>query len=146
MKPIRIASVVLSVGLSACVSTQVMPLAPNMVRIDTKASGLLYQGRAVPETMIAAARETLARGYTHFRFGDASMGQGSEITGVSGFGAGNATAYGNSLNMNSYGTATVNRVNTEGAAVTVTMFNADEPGAKGAFVAQQVLNQYQPKG
>ena len=146
MKTILIIPAILTISLASCVSTQVMPLAPNMVRIDTQASGLLYQGRAVPETMIAAAKETLSRGYTHFRFADANMGQGSEVTGVTGYGVGNATAYGNSLNMNSFGSANVNRVNTEGAAVTVIMFNANEPGAKGAFQAQQVLNQYQPKG
>jgi hypothetical protein len=31
---------------------------------------------------------------------------------------------------------------TAGAAVTVVMFHANEPGAQGAFDAQQILNQY----
>lgn len=40
--------------LGACVSTQVMPVAPNVVQINTQAKGLLYAGKAVPETMTAA--------------------------------------------------------------------------------------------
>lgn len=134
-----------ALSLASCVSTQVMPLAPNVVRINTKASGLLYQGRAVPETMTAAAKETLARGYTHFRFSDANAGQGSEVIGTSSWGSANANATGNAANFNAFGGTTVERTNTEGAAVTVTMFRADEPSAKDAFDAQQVLAQYQPR-
>lgn len=130
-----------SLLLGACVSTQVMPLAPNAVRIDTRASGLLYHGRAVPETMAAAARETLARGYTHFRFADASMGQGSEVVGATSWGSGQAYAYGNSINYSGSGMTTVNRRNVEGAAVTVLMFRANEPGAKNAFEARRILTQ-----
>lgn len=134
-----------AISLASCVSTQVMPLAPNVVRIDTKASGILFQGRAVPETMTAAAKETLSRGYTHFRFSDAGAGQGSEIIGTSGWGSGSVNAYGNGASFNAFGGTAVNRRPTEGAAATVTMFHADEPGAKGAFDAQQILAQYQPK-
>lgn len=130
-------------SLSACVSSQVMPLAPNVVRIDSRASGLLSQGKAVPETMTRAAKETLARGYTHFRFTDAAMGQGSEIVGASGWSSGNAYGYGNTANFNSFGGATVNRRPVEGAAATVTMFHAGEQGAQGAFDAKQILSQYQ---
>ncbi len=131
--------------LSACVTTQVMPLAPNAVRVDTTASGLLYRGKAVPETMTAAARETLARGYTHFRFSDANMGQGSEVVGATGWSSGNAYGDGNSASYISFGGANVNRRPVEGAAATVTMFHANEPGAQGAFDARQVLAQYQPR-
>lgn len=131
--------------LASCVSTQVMPLAPNVVRVDTRASGALFQGRAVPETMTAAAKETLARGYTHFRFSDANAGQGSEVTGTSGWGSGNV--YGNAYgaNFNTFGGTSVNRRPTEGAAATVTMFHVNEPGAKDAFDAREVLAQYQPQ-
>ena len=60
--------------LAAYVSTQIMPVAKNAVQINTRASGLLFKGKAVPETMRAAAKETLARGYTDFKFSDVSSG------------------------------------------------------------------------
>jgi hypothetical protein len=67
-----------ALALAGCVHTQEMPLAPNIVRIDTQASGLLYQGKAAPTTMVAAANATLSRGYTHFKIADPRLGQGSE--------------------------------------------------------------------
>lgn len=121
-------------ALAACVNTMEMPIAPNKVRINTEASGWLFQGAAVPSTMVAAAKATLARGYTHFRFDEAGVDQGSEITGASLYGG------------RGFAAASVNRVNVEKSVATVTMFNVDEPGAKGAFEAVQVLAQYQPHG
>lgn len=108
-----------ALSLSACVSEQVMPLAPNVVRIDTMARGVFAQGRAVPETMTRAARETLARGYTHFRLSDPALGQNA------GFG----------------GNGSSNNGMAEAAGVTVTMFHDGEPGAKNSFDAKQVLSQ-----
>ena len=55
--------------------------------------------------MRAAAKATLDRGYSHFKFSDA-------------------------------------HAPTAGAAVTVVMFHANEPGAQGAFEAEQILKQY----
>lgn len=117
-------------ALVGCVHTQEMPLAPNVVRINTQASGALYAGKAVPTTMTAAAKATLARGYSHFKIADAALGQGSEVNGLSTFGGRN------------FATTTVDRVNVENSGATVTMFHADEPGAKGAFDAQEILAQY----
>jgi len=45
-------------------------------------------------------------------------------------------------NATSFGSTTVTRAPTAGAAVTVVMFHANEPGAQGAFVAEQILKQY----
>ena len=95
--------------------------------------------------MTTAARETLARGYTHFRFSNANMGQGSEVVGATDWGSGNISAYGNSANYDSFNQTTFNRRPVEGAAATVTMFHDNEPGAQGAFDARQVLAQYQSK-
>ena len=50
-----------------------MPLAPNIVRIDTQAGGFLFTGQTVPTTMRAAAKATLDRGYTHFKFAEAGV-------------------------------------------------------------------------
>jgi hypothetical protein len=45
-------------------------------------------------------------------------------------------------NANSFGSTSVMRAPTAGAAVTVVMFHANEPGAQGAFEAEQILKQY----
>jgi hypothetical protein len=124
------ASLALAAALTGCVHTQEMPLAPNVVRINTQASGLLYAGKAVPSTMTAAARATLSRGYTHFKIGEAGLDQGSEINGLSTYGG------------RHFASTTVDRVNVEKSEATITMFHEGEPGAKGAFVAEEVLAQY----
>jgi hypothetical protein len=135
-----------AVALAGCLSTQEMPLAPNVVRIDTQAGGWLFTGQAVPATMRAAAKATLDRGYTHFKFTDASLGQGSVVTGT--VGSSNTNLGGNygagfmNASATSYGSTSVMRAPTAGAAVTVVMFHANEPDAKGAFEAEQILKQY----
>ena len=132
--------------LAGCISTQEMPLAPNVVRIDTQARGLLFTGQTVPQTMRAAAKATLDRGYSHFKFAEAGLSQGSQVAGVVGNSSSNfngSYGYGNlSGNSNTFGSATVVRAPTANAAATVIMFHANEPGARGAFDAQQVLKQY----
>jgi hypothetical protein len=117
--------------LSGCITSQTMPLAPNMVRIDTQAGGLLFAGQTVPATMKAAATATLNAGYSHFRLSEASTGVGDRYAGTTCGGGSN------------FATCTNIRAPTSQAGVTVTMFHANEPGAKGAFEAQQILAQYQ---
>ena len=140
------AAMLISAALSGCISTQEMPLAPNIVRLDTQAEGLLFTAQTVPATMRAAAKATLARGYTHFRLGDASMQQGSTVVGT--IGSSNTNMSGNygrgfmNANASSFGSASVVRAPTAGAAVTVVMFKAADPDARDAFDAQQVLTQY----
>ena len=96
--------------------------------------------------MRAAAKATLDRGYTHFKFADAGLQQGSVATGVIGTGDTNYSgSYGRghySGNANSFGTASVVRAPTAAAAATVIMFRSNETGAQGAFEAEQVLRQY----
>jgi hypothetical protein len=115
--------------LSGCITSQTMPIAPNQVRIDTQAGGLLFTGQTVPETMRAAAKATLAAGYTHFRLADVNSGVGEKT--------GTACSWGR------YGGGCGDVARPVSAAgATVTMFHAKEPGAQGAFDAQQVLAQY----
>jgi len=70
------------------------------------------------------------------------MGQGSQVAGV--VGSSNTNFSGNygygsmSGNSNSFGTASVVRAPTANAAATIVMFRANEPGAQGAFEAEQV--------
>jgi hypothetical protein len=136
----------LSVLASACVSTQEMPLAPNVVRLDTHASGLLFAGQAPAQTMQRAAQLTIQNGYTHFRFEQAQTSQGSQFAGVysSATGSAVATGYGNSafVTGSESGFSTPIYRPTADVGVTVVMFHADEPGAVGAFDAAEVLRKY----
>ena len=159
---ISICGLLAALMLAGCIATQEMPLAPNVVRIDTQAGGLLFTGQTVPQTMRAAANATLQRGYTHFKFADASLQQGSVVAGTVGssntnvtgssnttmsgsYGRGfmnaNATTFG-SANATTFGSTGVVRAPTASAAATVTMFHANQPEAQGAFDAAQVLAQY----
>jgi len=152
-----------ALSLAGCLSTQEMPLAPNVVRIDTQAKGLLFTGQTVPQTMRAAAKATLDRGYSHFKFTDASLQQGSMVAGTvgssstnvvgssattvngsygGGFMSANAATAG-TANATTFGSTSVIRAPTAGAAATVIMFHANEPGAQGAFDAEQVLKQFE---
>jgi hypothetical protein len=140
-------AILIAITLAGCISTQEMPLAPNIVRIDTQAGGILFTGQAVPTTMRAAARATLERGYTHFKFAEAGVAQGSVVAGTVSSSQGNFNgSYGQgymSGNASGFGTTNVIRAPTASAVATVIMFHANERGAQGAFEAQQVLKQYQ---
>lgn len=135
----------------ACVTTQEMPLAPNVVRLDTEARGALFVGQAPKATMKRAAELTLAKGFTHFRFDQAQMGQGSELAGVVMNTTGNASytpgAYGGTGygSYSGFSTATPVMAPTSHVGVTVIMFHAGEPGATGAFDATAVLKELEAK-
>lgn len=77
-------ALVLALTVSACVTTNEMPLAPNVVRLDTNTGGwgsgiagrLISQAEASQsgqETLRRAAEVTLRNGYTHFRFDQPQM-------------------------------------------------------------------------
>lgn len=143
MKKHFLAVVGLACGLTACATTSEMPLAPNMVRLDTNARGLIFTSAAGAITMKKAAEATVRRGYTHFQLAQASTSQGSQLVGVTGqsSGYGQVNVYGNTA----YGTYTGNSfaapvyAPTASIGVTVIMFHANEAGAKGAFNAAEVL-------
>jgi hypothetical protein len=118
-----VATLLGAMALGGCVTTQVMPLSQNMVRIDTR--GAVRQ--AVPATMRAAAEATLARGYTHFKLADPELSQASVVIGGSYYG----------------GNISFRRARLASSAATVIMFHANEPGAKDAIDAEAVLRQYQ---
>ena len=96
--------------------------------------------------MRAAAKATLERGYSHFKFAEAALQQGSVVAGsVSSANANFNGTYGHgyySGQASGFGSTSVVRAPTAGAAVTVIMFHANEPGAQGAFDAEQVQKQY----
>jgi len=140
---LRGAALALLFDLAACATTSEMPLAPNMVRLNTQASGLLFTSTAGQTTLRKAAEATLARGYTHFRLEQADTQTGSQLVGMSAntTGFGNGTVYGNGFSgtYNSTTTYMPMRAPTASIGVTVVMFHANEAGAKNAFNAAQVL-------
>ncbi len=141
-----LSTLALGVSIAGCVSTQEMPLAPNMVRLDTHASGVLYAGQATSVTMRRAAELTLQNGYSHFRLEQPSLSQGTQLAGLYNYGSGSAfaTGYGNSAFASGYssGVSTPVYRRTAEVGVTVVMFHAGEAGAKGAFDAKAVLAKY----
>lgn len=143
MKTKLIATALICAALTSCATTSEMPLAKNMVRLDTNASGLLFTSAAGAITMKKAAEATVKRGYTHFRLEQVATAQGSRLVGVNTntFGTANASLYGNSA----YGSYSANSFSspvyapTAQVGVTVIMFNANETGARGAFDAAEVI-------
>lgn len=144
----RVVAVVglVALALTGCVSTQEMPLAPNMVRLDTNAGGLLFTAQTVPQAMRAAAQATLRAGYTRFRLADVSSGQASEVVGIDTLSSGtlNGMASGGFLNASTstFGSDTVIRRPTAHAGATVIMLHDGDPGAAEAFDAAAILKQY----
>lgn len=129
--------------LTGCATTSEMPLAPNVVRIDTQASGLAFVGSAPAITMNKAAEATLSRGYTHFRLDQATTAQGRQLAGMQTYG--NATGTMNTFGKTTYGNFTGTSFSTpvyaptSNIGVTVIMFRANEAGARGAWDAAEVV-------
>jgi len=122
MRPTSIViAATMAVLTSACVHTTETSLAPNVVRLDTRAQGALFTAQTKAQTMRKAAEATLRNGYTHF-----SLSDGSSRDGV--FAGGTM--------------ATPVAFPTSSVGVTVHMFRADEPGARNAFKAEDVLRQH----
>lgn len=138
--PIYVIALSLSVG--GCVTTQEMPLAPNMVRLDTRASGLLFTGQTVPQTMRRAAELTLQAGYTHFRLDQASSGQGTQLAGVMSNASVNGSYGGGSYRATGFGSTTPIYAPTASAGATVIMLKPGDPGIENAFDAVEMLKRY----
>jgi hypothetical protein len=133
----------IALAVAGCVQTSEMPLAPNVVRLQSQGRGLIGAQEAPKQTLRRAAELTLKNGYTHFRLADASMANGSEF---GGYMPGTSTTNVSLIGDTAYATTTTSpgfaiRRRTTDVGVTVVMFRASEPGAKGAFDAAQVLKQ-----
>ena len=140
------AASVLCAATTGCVTTQEMPISPNEVRLDTRASGLLSVGQAVPQTMRKAAQLTLDGGFTHFRLQQVDSKQGDRLAGTYSTASGSAFATGNGnsaiVSGSASGLSTPIYRKTSDVGATVIMYHADEPGAKDAFDAAEVLKKY----
>lgn len=143
MKRNLILGAILAVALASCATTSEMPLAKNMVRLDTNAQGLLFTSQAGQMTMKRAAEATIKRGYTHFRLEQVQTASGSRFVGMNtnSWGTANASVYGNSAygNYNATSFSSPVYAPTAQIGVTVIMFNANEAGANGAFDAAEVI-------
>lgn len=120
------------VALAGCMTTNETPLAPNAVRLDTSAQGLLFTGQTGAETMKKAAQSTIAHGYSYFKFADVSTGNGERFAGV--MSSGSANVYGNDHYASVYGQEMSTPIYspTSQVGVTVLMFNTNEPGSWNA--------------
>lgn len=130
--------------VSGCIRTTEMPLAANVVRIQTEAHGALFTGQTQKQTMRKAAELTLARGYTHFKLTDTSMESGQEFVGMTSSTANTTydrrgrTVYGNTT----YTPGVPMYDETATAGATVVMYRAGEPGAADALDAAEILRLY----
>jgi hypothetical protein len=75
----RIVVAALAFALAACLSN-VQSLGPNMVRLNMTGVQAPSEGLAINQVMTLAAQQTLARGYTLFRFIDWTAGQPTAAT------------------------------------------------------------------
>ena len=134
---------VVLVGLlvSACVNQREMPLADNVYRIQTEGRGLIAASQVEQRTMKRAAELTLERGYTHFRLHDASMTDRTEIIGMTGGTAMTTFNYGGGFGsgFTTYTPPQVIDMPVSTTGVTVVMYRQNEPGARGALDAEQIL-------
>jgi len=126
--------------LCACVTTQELPLAPNVVRLDTEARGALFTNAVANVTLQRAAEATLQHGYSHFRLDNVDVNQSSSVTGYTLEQNYNLYNYGGMISGSSFGSVTPNYTRTASAGVTVIMFHASDPEARNAFDAQKVLD------
>lgn len=116
-------------SLNACVTTNQTDIAPNVVRLDTEAGGVLFQGQAGPETLKKAAELTLSKGYRYFRYADVSTGQSNDLVGV--YSSANANVYGGYQSATIYGSSTSSGIfrPSQRVGVTVIMSNEKQPGS-----------------
>src|ERR1700722_12577214 len=68
--------------VSSCITSEEMQVAPNVVQINTMATGNLFVGHAGDVTMQTAAKATLANGDSLFKDQNAQMGGGQQLVGV----------------------------------------------------------------
>lgn len=113
------AVLILALSLAACLSTKVETLAPNMARLNMTADDTPSDSGALKEVLTVAAKETLARGYTHFRFADLAVAPVRSLTS-------NEPAKAN-------------------FSVILVMFHEGEQGTQGVFDARRILEMNTPQ-
>jgi len=136
MKKFALVGAMAAVALSACTTTNETPIAPNVVRLDTSAQGLLFTGRAGQDTLTKAAQATIANGYTYFRLADVATGSGSQFAGV--VSSGSANAYGGDGYASVYGSSISTPVYSPTAKIGATVIMSNENGP-GEWNAADVL-------
>ena len=135
-----ISAIALTGGMAGCVSTSEMEVAPNVVMLQSRASGAFFAGKSGPELMKKAAEATLQHGYTCFALSGAQMQTGSQYAGSIENSSASFTGYGygNSFSATGFGSGFSTPIyrHVEMAGATVTM--SKECGAN-SFRAADIL-------
>src|SRR5690606_21028955 len=114
----------------------------NVYRLESSARGIINVAQAPKQTMRRAAELTLAKGYTHFVLADAGMRSGSRLASVI---PGTATTSGRFVGDRGFAATTSFSPGvpiyapTSNIGMTVVMYRANEPGARNALDAREVL-------
>jgi predicted small secreted protein len=75
-----VAVLAVSLLLAACQSNRVQTLGPNMLRLDMTGLPVGSEEQILQQLLALGARETLLRGYTHFRLIDWKAGAPQVVT------------------------------------------------------------------
>lgn len=103
--------------LSACTTTNTVPIAPDVFRLDTDASGYLFTGTAGSDSLYKAAQITKQKGYSYFIIADGNSAAGSTVAGAT------ANRFGSAI------FATPVYAPTQQVSITVQMLNKPQQGA-----------------
>lgn len=126
--------------LSGCATTSKIDLAPNVVQLDTSATGLISVNNIGDTIHKEAAQATIDRGYTHYRIIASNSSRGRQLVGMNQNSSGMATAttYGNTTYVSGSGfrTATPIYAQTADVSIIVEMFNS---AVSDSFSATEIL-------
>lgn len=140
LKRIVLISAVL-LALGGCVSTREMPLAKNVVRIDTTGEGLIGEMESERHTLRRAAQLTLDAGYERFVLTDSARSHSVDVVGYT---PGQAVTTVKAVGHTDVATTTYTapqpiRVDYTRVGVTVHMLNPGDPGFEDALDAAAEL-------
>lgn len=132
---------VLLLAAGGCVSTSEMPLAKNVVRIDTTGEGLIGEMESERHTLRRAAQLTLQAGYERFILSDTAKSHSVDVVGYT---PGQATTTVKQVGHQEVATTTYTapqpiRIDHTRVGVTVRMLNPGDPGFEDAIDAAEEL-------
>ena len=76
-------SIFAAATLSACVTTNTVPLTPDTFQLDTAADGLIFTNSAGSDTLLKAAQITQQKGYAYFTIVNSASGANAQYAGTS---------------------------------------------------------------
>lgn len=132
-----------TIFLVGCIRSTEIALAPNIVRVDTEASGFLSVGKANSEVIKKAAQTTTRRGYSHFLI--SGHGYGKSVIPIGASHHINGIMVGNRIRnniMSIYDSHTYSNVilmPVEHSSVIIVMFKKGDRIPQSAFDAMRLL-------